>query len=320
MATRRIFKQDAYREIGFGSAFAGTRRLMNKDGSSNVERISRRRLSVSRIYHGLIRMKWGRFIVTIIGSYLMVNLTFAAIYFMIDSDHIGGMIFKSSYEKFMEIFFFSAQSLTTVGYGRLNPTGMLDSTIATIESLVGLLSFAIATGLLYARFSRPVANLAFSHNAVIAPYQGSTGLMVRLANLSKSEIMDPEATIVLTYIDEQSKVRKFSNLKLELTKVTMLTMSWTLVHPIDEESPIYSWTEEEIAKRKVEILVIIRGFDETFSQTVQTRTSYAGDEIIVGAKFISIIKPKEDGSVIVELDKISEYTPVALYESLSMQG
>ena len=316
---RRIFKQDEFRETGFGNkVIEENQRLMNKDGSSNVKRAGIPFYAATNYYHSLITMPWWRFNIIILIAYLCVNIFFALIYYFGDISHVSGMIYNSEFEKFMEVFFFSAQSLTTVGYGRLNPTGIPDSSIAVIESFIGLLGFAMATGLLYGRFSRPVANILFSKNALIAPYQGFTALMVRLANKNKSELLDPEATFVMSYVGEENgkKVRKFSNLKLELTHVTLLTMSWTLVHPIDEESPIYGWTEEEYKKNEVEFLVLIRAYEETFAQTVHTRSSFRYNELVFGAKFNSIILPAANGSVIVELNRINEYVSVPLHEEI----
>ena len=316
---RRIFKQDEFRETGFGNkVIEENQRLMNKDGSSNVKRAGLPFYAATNYYHSLITMPWWRFNIIILIAYLCVNIFFALIYYFGDISHVSGMIYNSEFEKFMEVFFFSAQSLTTVGYGRLNPTGIPDSSIAVIESFIGLLGFAMATGLLYGRFSRPVANILFSKNALIAPYQGFTALMVRLANKNKSELLDPEATFVMSYVGEENgkKVRKFTNLKLELTHVTLLTMSWTLVHPIDEESPIYGWTEEEYKKNEVEFLVLIRAYEETFAQTVHTRSSFRYNELVFGAKFNSIILPAANGSVIVELNRINEYVSVPLHEEI----
>ncbi len=316
---RRIFKQDEFRETGFGNkVIEENQRLMNKDGSSNVKRAGLPFYAATNYYHSLITMPWWRFNIIILIAYLCVNIFFALIYYFGDISHVSGMIYNSEFEKFMEVFFFSAQSLTTVGYGRLNPTGIPDSSIAVIESFIGLLGFAMATGLLYGRFSRPVANILFSKNALIAPYQGFTALMVRLANKNKSELLDPEATFVMSYVGEENgkKVQKFSNLKLELTHVTLLTMSWTLVHPIDEESPIYGWTEEEYKKNEVEFLVLIRAYEETFAQTVHTRSSFRYNELVFGAKFNSIILPAANGSVIVELNRINEYVSVPLHEEI----
>ena len=316
---RRIFKQDEFRETGFGNkVIEDNQRLMNKDGSSNVKRAGLPFYAATNYYHSLITMPWWKFNITILIAYLSVNIFFALIYYLLDVSHINGMIYSSEFEKFMEIFFFSAQSLTTVGYGRLNPTGFTDSSVAVIESFIGLLGFAMATGLLYGRFSRPVANILFSKNALIAPYQGFTALMIRLANKNKSELLDPEATILMSYINEENgnKVRKFSTLKLELTHVTLLTMSWTLVHPIDEESPLYGWTESEYSKKEVEFLVLIRAYEETFAQTVHNRSSYRFNELVFGAKFNSILLPAANGSVIVELNRINEHVLAPLYEEI----
>ena len=314
---RRIFKQDEFRETGFGNrVIEGVQRLMNKDGSSNVRRTGIPLNEITNVYHSLITMKWWKFNLLILSAYLIVNLIFASIYFFIDPSHVGGMMYSTEFEKFMEVFFFSAQSLTTVGYGRLNPTGFFDSTVAVVESFLGLLGFALATGLLYGRFSRPVANIIFSKNALIAPYQGFTAVMVRLANKNKSELLDSQAIIVMAYIDEINgiKTRKFSTLKLELTKVNMLTMSWTVVHPIDEESPLYGWMEEDFIKKEIELLVLINAYEETFAQTVHARTSYLYNEIIFGAKFNSMIKPDERGAVSVKLNRVNEHEIIPLFE------
>ena len=316
---RKIFKQDEFREIGFGSKVVdASQRLMNKDGSSNVRRAGLRFYESTNFYHELITMPWLKFFFLIFFFYVSVNFLFALTYFFVDPDHIGGMIYTNSVEKFGEIFFFSAQSLTTVGYGRLNPTSTFNSALASIESLIGLLGFALATGLLYGRFSRPVARVMFSKNALIAPYKGFTAFMIRIANKNRSELLDPEATIVMSYIgsDNGNKLRKFSNLKLELTHVTLLTMSWTIVHPIDEESPMYNWTTEDFIKNEVEFLVLIRAYEETFAQTVHTRSSYRGDEVVFGAKFLPIIKPGDNSSVIVELNRINEHTTAPLFEEI----
>jgi len=319
--SRRIFKQDEFREIGFGSRVSdSSQRLINKDGSSNVKRAGLRFYESTNFYHELITMPWVKFIMLVFFFYITVDLLFAMVYFFVDPDSIGGMIYRTQGEKFKEIFFFSAQSLTTVGYGRLNPTSTFTSSLAAIESLTGLLGFALATGLLYGRFSRPVARILFSKNAVIAPYKGFTAFMFRIANKNRAELLDPEATVIMSYLDESggTKLRKFSNLKLELTHVTLLTMSWTIVHPIDEESPMYNWSSDDLAKHEVEILVLIKAYEETFAQTVHTRSSYRAKEIVFGAKFLPMLQPDSNNSVIVELNKINDHVLVPLFEEINI--
>lgn len=313
--TKRIIKQDEFKETGFGNrVIESNQRMMNKDGKSNVRRTGLLYYSISNVYHLLISMKWWKFLIIIFSSYFLVNLIFTLIYFMGDLSQLNGMMYRTPFEKFMEVFYFSAQSLTTVGYGRLNPSGYFFSTLASIEAFVGLLSFAIATGLLYGRFSRPVANILFSNIGVIAPYQGITAFMIRLANMNKSELINLEATLLLAYVqDIEGKVtRKFVPLKLELTRINLLTMTWTIVHPIDEESPMLYWTKDDFQNNQVEFLVLIQAYEETFAQTVHSRSSYKFEEIVFGAKFDAISKPGENGSVIVELNRINDHTITGL--------
>jgi inward rectifier potassium channel len=318
---RRIFKQDEYRETGFGNKVVEDgQRLMNKDGLSNVHRTGLPFYKSTNLYHELITMPWLKFLVLVFSLYTVFTFLFAVIYYVGDPSNISGMIYKNESDKFFEILFFSAQSLTTVGYGRLNPTGVFNSSVAAIESMIGLLGFALATGLLYGRFSRPVARVLFSKQGLIAPYKGFTAFMIRVANKNKSELLDPEASMIMSYVLEENgaKVRKFANLKLELTHVTLLTMSWTIVHPIDEESPMYGWLAEDYKKNNVEILVLLKAYEETFAQTVHARTSYRPEEIIFGAKFLPMTSPGEDNSVIIDLKKIGAYEEAALFEQVTI--
>lgn len=319
MALRKIFKQDEYKELGFGNrVLEANQRMMNKDGSSNVRRRGLPFLQSLNIYHSLITMPWWKFNILILTAYVSVNMAFACIYYFVDAEHLSGMVYTTEFEKFTEVFFFSAQSLTTVGYGRLNPVGVFDSAVASIESMVGLLGFALATGLLYGRFSRPVAKVLFSKHAIIAPYKGITALMFRIANKSKSELLDIQSTVILSYVIEENgkPVRKFANLKLELTRVTLLSMSWTIVHPIDEESPLNGWTEADYKKNDLELLGLVQAYEETFSQTVHTRSSYRNQEIIYGARFDTMIESGSGGSVNIALNKIDAFTKVDLAQEV----
>jgi inward rectifier potassium channel len=308
-------KEEDLKEIGFGTrVYEDNQRLLNKDGSSNVNRKGLPFLQSLSFYHSLITMPWWRFNVIVFCSYLIINLFFASLYYFIGLEQLGGMISETPSDKFWEAFFFSAQSLTTVGYGRINPIGMGASAVATIESMTGLLGFALATGLLYGKFSRPVAKILYSKKAIIAPYRGMTGLMVRIANKRKNELIELEARMLLTFIEveNEKEVRKFETLKLELSKLSILSMTWTLVHPIDDNSPLKTLTLTEMEKKKIECMIILKGFDESFSQTVHSRTSYRYNEIIYGAKFNSVVSPASNGSVEVSLDQISDYTPVEI--------
>jgi inward rectifier potassium channel len=308
-----IDKEDFYKETGFGNKVVEPgQRLMNKDGSSNVQRKGLSIFESVSFYHSLITMPWWKFNVIVLTCYILVNFLFASLYFFIDIDHLNGMVAKNSLEKFMEAFFFSAQTLSTVGYGRLNPTGWFDSTVAAIESMAGLLGFALATGLLYGRFSRPIIKLLYSKNALIAPYKNGNALMFRVANKRKNELIEVEAVIIMSRVENENgkEIRKFNTLKLELERISILSMTWTIVHPIDADSPLYNMKPEDIEKKSVEWLVMMKAFEETFSQTVHSRTSYKHHELVHGARFKPITEAGENGSVIVALDRINDFERV----------
>jgi inward rectifier potassium channel len=312
-------KEDFFKETGFGNRVVEpNQRLMNKDGSSNVRRKGLSIIESTSIYHALITMPWWKFNLLVLLSYVILNFIFASLYFFLDIDHLGGMVAQTSLDKFLEAFFFSTQTISTVGFGRLNPTGLTDSTIAAIESMVGLLGFALATGLLYGRFSRPVVKLLYSKNAIIAPYKNTTALMIRIANKRKNELIEVEAAVLMSRVErdpaspEGKGIRKFSTLNLELSRIGILSMTWTIVHPIDESSPMYNMKPEDFEKKNVEWLVMIKCFEETFSQTVHSRSSYKHDELVHGARFKAVTEPGPEGSVIIALDRINDFEKVTI--------
>lgn len=314
---RKIKADSESKEYGFGGQVnKGRNRIMNRDGSSNVVRIGDRP-SIVNVYHSLIRMSWLRFIFTTLIFYFTLNLIFTAFYIFFAPDGINGRVHTSGYDAYMEVFFFSAQSLTTVGYGRLNPVGNIASLIAAIESLTGLMGFALVTGLVYGRFSRPTARIIFSRNAVIAPYNHSrftdapTGLMMRIANERKNQLLDVQAAILMSYNDENDDIisRKFRSLKLEIELISYLTLSWTIVHPIDENSPLYGLTEEDLEGIDAEFILSIKATDETYAQQVHTRSSYKADEVLWNTKFAPVITLAKDGRTAVDLKGIHNTLP-----------
>jgi inward rectifier potassium channel len=308
-------REEDLREVGFGTkVYEANQRLLNKNGSSNVIRKGLPFFESLSFYHALISMSWWKFSLFVFSTYLTVNLAFAGIYYFIGLEQLGGMIGTTMTDKFWEAFFFSAQSLTTVGYGRINPIGTGASIVATIESMFGLLGFALATGLLYGRFSRPVVKILYSHKAVIAPYRDMTGFMVRIANKRKNELIEVEAGLIFSHVENDSgkEMRRFEFLSLELKRINVLSTSWTIVHPIDDNSPLRNLKPEDFKRKQIELLLMVKGFDESFSQTVYSRSSYRYDEIEYGAKFIPLVSPGPNGSVVLELDKIHDYEKAEL--------
>jgi inward rectifier potassium channel len=262
-------------------------------------------------------MPMWQFILLVFAGFILINLLFASIYFIIGIDHLGGINKGSPLKNFVEVFFFSTQTFTTVGYGRISPIGVLASAVAAFEAFVGLLSFAIATGLFYGRFSRPQAFLRFSQNAIISPFREMTGLMLRTVPYKNNNLTDAEAKVTLGMrVKEDDRfVNRFYPLELELSKINALVMNWTIVHPITENSPLYGMSLHEMQQNRAEILVYIKAFDDAFSNTVIARTSYSAAEIIFGAKFKFMYHPSADGSAtVMRIEQLSEIERVKLPE------
>jgi inward rectifier potassium channel len=306
-------------DLGFGRSSTSSRN-MNKDGSFNVERTGEPTFRHYEIYHRLITMSWPKFIVLIFVGYFVVNFLFACLYYFMGAEKLSmDTSNMNEGEKFMEVFFFSSQTLTTLGYGRIAPVGPLASTVSAIEAMFGLLGFALATGLLYGRFSRPQSKLLYSDNAVVAPYRGISGLMFRLTNMRRNQLIEVEIDVNVGYTDPETKTRNFINLALERKKINLFPTSWTIVHPINEESVLYGRTQNELEEMNIEIFVLLKAFDDTFSQTVYSRTSYRASEIVYGAKFLPMFRQMENGKTLLDLRMINSMEKVALPEAAGVK-
>jgi hypothetical protein len=291
-------------------------RFVNKNGTPNIEKTGMRLFRRISWYHTMIDMPNWKFMLILFTFYITINFVFALLYYAIGIKHLDGIAASgNALTQFGQAYFFSAQTFTTVGYGHISPTGFLTSALSAAEALIGLLSFAIATGLFFGRFSKPTAFLKFSHNALIAPYDEGKGLMIRLVPFKNTNFTDAKAKVTLGMSIEENGVmtNKFYTLSLELDRINALSLSWTLVHPINENSPLYNFTKEDFDKIHGEILVFITTFDDMFSNTVAARTSYTFNEIVYGAKFETMYNRSKDGSkTILHLDKLNRFSPVNL--------
>lgn len=302
---------------GFGTnANAEGGRLVNKDGSINLRKTGLSFLERWSIYHALLRLRRSKFIMLVFAFYTVLNIFFAFVYVAIGTEYLKGTeITNSVLYQFQQAFFFSSQTLTTVGYGHISPSGLLANIIASLESFIGILSFALVTGLFFARFSRPKAYLRFSEHMIIAPYKSSTALMFRVASQKNNHLTNAEAqvTCALHVIEDGKKTTKFFQLPLEIVTINSLAISWTVVHPIDEQSPFYGLTESDLKKADLEVMPSIKAFDDYYANTVQQRTSFTSKDLVYGAKFLPTFQRSEDGSsTILELDKLSHYERVTL--------
>jgi inward rectifier potassium channel len=282
------------RDLGFGSkVYSKQVRMVNADGSPNVEKLGRPWFRPYDIYQSMITMHWKHFALMVLVFYIVINLFFSAAYMAVGVDQLAGLEGQSFMHNWMEAFFFSAQTVTTLGYGRMAPVGVGASVLAAIESLIGLMGFALATGLLWGRFSRPEAKIMFSNHAVVAPYEDGKGLMIRLANERSSQLIEAEAVVTITWTPRGQQQREYERLDLEIDKITYLALSWTVVHPITETSPIRTWTEQDMHEMGLEMIIQIKAFDDSFGTTVYQRRSYTASEVRWGEKFVSIIGANE---------------------------
>ena len=307
--------KDEVTDLGLGNKiFDKKSRIINRDGSFNVKRKGLPFFESFSVYQWLISMSWLKFCGLIFSSYLIINIFFATLYFIGGDANFEGIETNNDFDRFLNEFFFSTQTFTTVGYGRINPVGVYSNIISSIESLTGLLSLALATGLLYGRVVRPVAKIIYSDKAVIAPYKDVTGFQFRIANKrADHQMVDTEVDVLLSRIENDTV--KFYNLELEYKKISLFTATWTVNHPIDEISPLFGQTEEDLKSTDSEFIVLIKGFDDTFAQIVHSRSSYKYSEIIWGAKFASVYGKSETGRTTIELDKISDIYSVPLVKT-----
>lgn len=298
-------------DTGFGvSADSQGGRFINKDGSYNVKKRGVPFFERVSFFYKMLTMPVSKFLLILIFFFISINFLFSVIYISLPGSEFTGVLPGGYVHHFFELFFFSVQTFTTVGYGRINPDGYFAGALASIEALTGLSSFALITGIMYGRFSRPRAYLRFSKHALIAPYRDITGLMFRFVSYKENHNLtnvDVTVTFGLTETDEKAEF-KFYRLPLERDRVDSLPMNWTVVHPIDEDSPLYGFTVEDLKATDAEVYVLVRGFDDIFSNTVLQRTSYRFDEIIFNAKFERMYyESNDDSTTIVEINKLHNY-------------
>ena len=285
-------------------------RSVNKDGSFNVRRSGVPRFRSYELYHDLITMEGFRFLALLFLGFLVTNILFAAVYMGIGMENFVRPGGNGRLDRMLDAFFFSAQTLTTVGYGHLSPRSHLASAVAALESLLGLLSFALATGLLYGRFSRPHAQIRFSEKGVVAPYRDGTGFMFRFVNRRSNQLIEVEAAVSLSFNDAVSGIRRFVTLPLERNKINLFPANWTVVHPIDGASPLQGMQDMDLRQAQAEFIVLIKAFDDTFAQTIYQRTSYTAEEVLWGHHFKPMTSFQENGRMDVDVELLDAVEPV----------
>lgn len=300
------------KDLGFGQkSFRDSGRLITKKGDYNTSFHEQNRIGEFNAYYEITHMSWGLFFLSLAVGYILINIFFAGMYFIAGVDNLSGGKGLEGFDAFMYCFYFSTQTLTTVGFGKISPIGHVVNIIAAAEAMVGLVGFAFGTGITYGRFSKAKTRILFSKKAIIAPYKDKTALKVRIVNRRKNKLIGMKATMTMSFLYEEKASgqmkRSYQELPLEISSISLFPLPWTIVHAIDEESPLYEKTIEDLEKMDAELVIILAGYDDTFNQQVHRINSYKYHEFLFDHDFVSMFSPDEKhGTTKIFLDKLSK--------------
>ncbi|MEM9544772.1 MAG: ion channel [Bacteroidota bacterium] len=286
------------------------RRLLKRDGTFNIERIG---LSASNMYERTQSSSWTRILFSFLIFYFLINAIFAFGFLLCGPENINGVQLGSFWDNYFQMLYFSIQTFTTVGYGHMNPSTHATSLLSSLVAFIGLISFAILTGLSFSKFSKPKAHIIFSKNLLLAPNplrNDEPSLQFRIVNTSKNQLIDLVARVTLTWLEtiDGDLKRRFERLDLELEYIHLFPLNWTIIHQINKSSPLYGLTKEQMIACHMELLILIRGFDDTYTEQVHAKRSYSFNDLKYGAKFITMYQTT-DTNTILNLEKIDESEP-----------
>ena len=299
MFKRIIFNN---KEVGFGTTTIGkNERILNKNGTFNVNRKGLTFFERFSFFHWMINTKWSTFLFFVFAGFLLNNTLYSSIYyFILGTQQFHGIEATTAIGKYFELFFFSSQTFATVGYGRVNPATNAASLVAAIDAFSGVLYFAIVTGLLYGRFSKPIPQILFSKNGVFAPYKDGNAFMFRLANKLNHQLQNAEIRVIASLIVDVdgNPVRQYVELELERKEIIFLATSWTIVHHITDKSPFLNMTQAEFELSEPEFMLQLKVYDQSYSQDTFTNTSYRKEEIIWNAKFENMLMSTDNANYV----------------------
>lgn len=285
-------------------------RSLNRDGSDNIDRSEMVR-GLDDLYHILLSLKWRHFFLWTVAGYIFLNLIFGFAYFSLGRSAISGSTVSSELDFLTSCFFFSVQTFSTIGYGVMSPIGVPANILVAAEAFTGMLSIAVMSGLLFARFSRPTAKIRFSDVALVNFHRGKLALIFRMANARLNQVAEAEVSVILMRNEvtpEGQSMRVQYDLPLMRKRSQFFAASWVVAHVIDENSSLYGQNQKSLMESNSEIFVSVTGFDETFSQIIHARFSYLYDEILWQRDFADMVS-RRNGKIFVDLNKISELAP-----------
>lgn len=255
-------------------------------------------------YHVVLNLTWPRFFGALLALFLAVNLCFGLAYYL-----VPGSVANARIDHFWDYFFFSIETLATVGYGAMSPANFGGHVIASTEIMLGMATVAFTTGLIFARFAKPKARILFSKQAVIRRFDGKLVLMFRIANERYNRIVDASATVSLVRIErlaEGDVFYRIHELPLVRPRSQVFSLTWMLMHEIDEASPLNGMTAEDLTRDQVSILVSVTGHDETVAASVYALHDYEASAIVFDGRFADVLILKPDGSREVDLTRFHD--------------
>lgn len=277
------------------------KRMMNTNGSFNLEYLNKPR-RLSEAYHYLVNISWFSFFGLTFLAGFIINAFFAFVYLFIGIEQITSSA-GNLFEDFLNAFFFSAQTFTTLGYGYMSPQGMASGIVSSFEAFLGLLLFAFVTGLIYGRFSKPKAAIRFSRDLILRDFNDSRAIMFRLVNNRKTTMINPKITVTLSLSKQNSEgdyENNYYSLNLERDTINYLPATWTIVHEIDKKSPLLQYSKQEISNLHGELIIMISYYDESFNQEVHQMHSYVLKEIRFDCKFTKAYYYNEKGKMVLD--------------------
>jgi inward rectifier potassium channel len=299
-------------DLGIGDVLSEQKRqrLLNRDGTFNVLR-NRKSYRDELSYATFLQMSWTHFLISVVILFFGTNLLFATGYLLCGHDALGLNGPDPGVSHFWQAYFFSVHTFATIGYGNIVPVGMKSNLLVTVESFFGLFGYSLVTGLLFARFAKPIARIRFSHKAAMRT-NDKPALLIRLTNASRSELIEIEATMVAAFFDSEGEViRRYFPLTLERSKVSFLPLAWTLVHFVTAESPLHGITKEQFRAANGEVIVQVSGRDQASSQVVYARISYTADEVDWGARYVDMYRhDRGTGLLSIDMEKFDSTQPL----------
>lgn len=279
--------------------------MLARIGISGARRPARRRLSDWRdLYHVVLSLTWPQFFAALVVAFVLVNLVFGTLYWL-----LPGSVANARPGAFLDRFFFSVETLATVGYGVMSPATLAGHLVASAEILTGMVAIALTTGLVFARFSRPTARVLFSRSAVVRDFNGQRVLMLRMANERRNRIVEATARLTLVRTEVSAEGETFvglHDLSLSRERNPVFALTWTLVHPIDASSPLHGLDAGRLAADRARLVVSVTGHDETMAASVFTGREYGVDDLVFDARFVDILRTGPDGERVVDMTRFHD--------------